>query len=103
MAASARNSGYATGPTDGHAHQRRAAARSSALIRPMQLDLAVQLYPEAGLVQSRRLDAAILRDRFAQQLGMEHRHHLVGLGRHYQVLRERAVMAGDDEVIAVDR
>ena len=61
----------------------------------------VEAHAEAGPVEA-KLHAAVDRHRFVEELRVEHRQHLVGRRRHHQELGERAVMAGDHEVVAVD-
>ena len=63
---------------------------------------AVELDAEPGPVERRRADAAALGHRLADEERREHRHDRGRVRRHHQELRERALVAGDDEVVAVD-
>lgn len=72
-------------------------------VGPVQLALRIEPHTKSGLVQCRGLHPASLRHRLVQKQRVEHRHNLIGLGRHHQEFREWAVVAGDDEVVTVDR
>src|SRR3546814_10447030 len=75
---------------------------SSIRIGTVKRDVGVALDAEARLVERRRPDTTVFGHRLAEQLGREHRHHLGGLGVHHQELGKGRVVAGDDEMIAVD-
>src|SRR5439155_4353352 len=73
----------------------------SAAERPLELERAVDLDPEAGAVERRGAQASPLGNGLVDEERAEHRRHAIGLRRHHQELGERASRARDDEVRAV--
>src|SRR5271165_1077019 len=80
---------------------RAVAYRSSVRVRTLELALRIESDAEARFVQNRSLHAPILGNRLVQQQRRKRRQDLVGIGRGHDDLGERAIMARDDEMIAV--
>src|SRR5690242_19684966 len=73
-----------------------------ALVWPVQLYFGVQADAEPRLVEYRSLHASIHWHRLIQEERRKRRQNLVGLRGRHDDLRERAIMARDHEVVAVD-